>query len=142
MATGSVGVWRTVFRAFDRDGSGRVDRPELVRALRHLGGEWTEAHIATMLDQYDADGRNALTFDQFLSLVTGGPALVDPELVRAFRAMDLDGDGAITAQELKALFDAAGVDAREEIDAFMLEGDLNGDGRIDFGEFMKLARQG
>lgn len=139
--TGSVMVWKTVFRAFDRDANGRVDRQELAGALRRLGGEWTDAHIADQLDRYDADGRNALTFDQFLALVTGGPELVDPELVRSFRAMDLDGDGVITAHELKSLFDAAGVDARAEIDEFMTEGDLDGDGHIDFGEFLKLARQ-
>lgn len=132
-------VWRTVFRAFDRDASGRVDRAELTRALKSLGGEWTEAHIANQLDSYDADGRNALSFDQFLGLVTGGPALVDPELVRAFRAMDLNGDGAITPDELTSLFDMAGVNAQAEIDAFIEEGDLDGDGKIDFGEFMKLA---
>jgi Ca2+-binding EF-hand superfamily protein len=139
MSEATVGVWRTVFRAFDRDGSGRVDRAELSRALRNLGDAWTDERIAAELDKYDADGRNALTFDQFLQLVTGGPALVDPELVRAFRAMDLNGDGAITPDELKSLFDLAGVNAQAEIDAFILEGDLDGDGQIDFGEFLKLA---
>lgn len=141
MASESVLVWKTVFRAFDRDGSGRVDRQELVRALKGLGGEWTEKKVAELLDHYDADARNALTFEQFLALVTGGPTLVDPELVRSFRAMDLNGDGAITADELKALFDAAGVNAQEEIDAFIEEGDLDGDGQISFGEFMTLADQ-
>ncbi len=139
MSDTSVGVWRTVFRAFDRDSNGRVDRPELSRALHNLGAEWTDDRIAGLFDQYDADGRNALTFDQFLSLVTGGPALVDPELVRAFRAMDLDGDGCITANELKSLFDMAGVNAQVEIQEFIDEGDLDGDGRIDFGEFIVLA---
>lgn len=140
MAAESLAVWRTVFRAFDRDANGRVDRQELTRAMKMLGEGWSEKRVAETLDRYDADGRNALTFDQFLALVTGGPDLVDPELVRSFRAMDLDGDGAITAHELKGLFDAAGVNASAEIDEFIAESDRDGDGRISFGEFLALAR--
>lgn len=135
----NLSVWRTVFKAFDRDNNGRVDHGELTRALKHLGGGWTEARITEALDSYDTDASGDLSFEQFVLLVTGRPPPVDPELVRAFRAMDLDGDGAITARELKSLFDAAGVNAQAEVDAFVAEGDLDGDGRISFEEFLRLA---
>ncbi len=139
MSTESAAVWRTVFRAFDRDANGRVDREELVRVLTRLGEGWTEVKIADMLDRYDADARNALTFEQFLAMVTGAPPLADPELVRSFRAMDLDGDGKISSDELEALFVAAGVQASAELEAFVQEGDRDGDGQIDFEEFVRLA---
>lgn len=132
-------IWRTVFKAFDRDNNGRVDREELTRALKHLGGEWTEDRISEAMDSYDTDASGDLSFEQFFLLVTGAPPPVDPELVRAFRAMDLDGDGAITAAELKSLFDAAGVNARAEVEEFLAEGDANGDGRITFDEFLVMA---
>lgn len=135
----SKAVWKTVFQAFDRDNSGRIDPRELHRALKNLGAGWTEKRIKEKLDSYDTDASGDLTFEQFYNLVTGAPPTVDPELVRAFRAMDLDGDGAITAYELKGLFDAAGVNAMAEVEAFIEEGDLDGDGRITFDEFLKIA---
>lgn len=135
----NLSVWRTVFKAFDRDNNGRIDRGELTRALKHLGGSWSEERITEALDSYDADASGALTFEEFLLLVTGQPPPADPELVRAFRAMDTDGDGAITASELQTLFNAAGVNAAEEVRRFVEEGDLNGDGRITFDEFVRLA---
>ncbi|MEZ4316826.1 MAG: EF-hand domain-containing protein [Myxococcota bacterium] len=138
----SKAVWRTVFSAFDRDHNGRIDRNELTRALKNLGGEWTETRIRDAFDSYDADASGGLNFEEFFALVTGAPAPANPELVRAFRAMDLDGDGAITANELKGLFDAAGVNAQAEVDEFIREGDLDGDGRITFDEFLKLAAGG
>lgn len=133
-------VWRTVFNAFDRDGNGRIDRDELRRSLKSLGGRWTDERLDTSFDAYDADASGELSFEQFFLLVTGQPPPVDPELVRAFRAMDLDGDGVITAQELKSLFDAAGVNAQAEVQAFVEEADLNGDGKITFAEFLKMAK--
>lgn len=132
-------VWRTVFKAFDRDHNGRIDREELTRALRNLGGSWTKERIADHLDAYDADGQGALSFEQFYALVTGSQRLVDPELVRAFRAMDIDGDGRITAEELKGLFSAAGVNAEAEIAEFVAEADHNKDGSITFDEFLTIA---
>lgn len=130
-------VWRTVFKSFDRNNDGRVDHAELGRALRALG--WSERHVTDTLDAYDTDASGDLSLDEFMALVTGQPAPVDPELVRAFRAMDLDGDGAITASELKVLFDAAGVNAAEEVRAFVAEGDRDGDGRVTFDEFLRMA---
>lgn len=132
-------VWRTVFNAFDRDGSGRIDREELVKALRRLGGEWTKERIADALDGFDADGQGSLDFQQFYVMVTGGQPLVDPELVRAFRAMDVDGDGQITAEELSGLFAAAGVNAKAEIAEFVAEADSDRNGVITFDEFMAIA---
>lgn len=134
-------VWRTVFNAFDRDHNGSIDHDELTRALKNLGGGWTKDRIRDALDAYDTEAKGALSFDQFYLLVTGAPPTVDPELVRAFRAMDLDGDGAITAYELKGIFDAAGVNAQSEIDEFIAESDLDGDGRITFDEFLKMAER-
>lgn len=134
-------VWRTVFKAFDRDSSGRIDRTELTRALRNLGGKWTPDRIATALDQYDADALGALTFAQFKALATGADPLVDPELVRSFRALDLDGDGQITVEELIGIFRAAGVEADGDVVSFVREADTNQDGAIQFDEFIALARQ-
>ena len=134
-----MGVWRTVFEAFDRDDSGRVDHEELARGLKNLGKSWSKARVSELLDSYDLDARGGLTYEQFLLLVQGEAPPVDPELVRAFRAMDLDGDGAITAEELGQVFRAAGVNATAEIHAFIEESDLNRDGKVTFEEFLQMS---
>jgi calmodulin len=52
---------------------------------------------------------------------------------------DKDGDGYITAVELKLVMKQLGEDLSEEqLNDMMREADSNGDGRIDFNEFCKM----
>lgn len=57
-------------------------------------------------------------------------------LKREFDAIDTDGDGFISEPEFAAHF--PGLPA-EAIGALELEGDVNGDGRFSFEEFVRLT---
>ena len=57
----------------------------------------------------------------------------------AFFRFDKDNDGSIDRNELKAMIAATGKNASDsEIDAMFKKGDIDGDGRIDLVEFIKL----
>ena len=61
------------------------------------------------------------------------------ELKQIFRMFDLNGDGLITKQELKQGLHKLGERLNDvEIDALMEEADIDGDGNIDYGEFVEL----
>jgi len=60
----------------------------------------------------------------------------EEELRRAFNLFDIDGDGVITAAELKTVMHALGSDlTNEEIDLLIREADYDGDGTISLNEF-------
>ena len=61
------------------------------------------------------------------------------EFREIFNLVDRDGGGSITASELGELMDTLGIDASpEEIEAMIKEIDQDGDGDIDFEEFVAV----
>ena len=60
-----------------------------------------------------------------------------------FKIFDRDNNGRLDASELKAVMSAV-INAEvtdEEVEAMIREADLNGDGVLDPGEFIKIMRQ-
>jgi hypothetical protein len=81
---------------------------------------------ASQFDNPDSPGgRSTTVWDEILKA----------ETVRSFSDLDKDGDGFITASELRQ---ALGKDV--SIDALIKEADKNGDGKIDYQEFSDLLR--
>ena len=61
------------------------------------------------------------------------------EITDAFKIFDRDGNGYIDAKEFKQVVTRMGnCLTNAEADEFMLEADLNGDGKLDFNEFMQM----
>ena len=58
------------------------------------------------------------------------------ELQRAFSTLDISKTGKITREELFAGFQAYTDEARDEVDAIFKEVDLDGNGEIEFSEWI------
>ena len=64
------------------------------------------------------------------------------EIREAFKIFDRDGNGYIDAKELKHVVTRMGeVLTNEEADEFMKEADLDGDGKLDYNEFVTMMLQ-
>ncbi len=64
------------------------------------------------------------------------------ELKQAFAAMDTNGDGQVTKEELKSLLSQLGEAVDDAvIDEMIKIADVNGDGKVDFNEFVKAATE-
>ena len=64
------------------------------------------------------------------------------ELKTAFAAMDTNGDGQVTKEELKALLSTLGESVDDaDFDEMIKIADVNGDGKVDFNEFVKAATE-
>ena len=54
-----------VFKSFDRDGSGSIDRDELSRLLEALGQEQGEDELAVALEVIDVNHSGRISWDEF-----------------------------------------------------------------------------
>ena len=64
------------------------------------------------------------------------------ELKQAFAAMDTNGDGQVTKEELKSLLSQLGESVDDAvIDEMIKIADVNGDVKVDFNEFVKAATE-
>ncbi|XP_071448736.1 calmodulin-like [Hetaerina americana] len=136
--------FRDAFRLFDKDGDGSITQEELGRVMRSLGQFATEEELQQMLTEVDIDGDGNFSFDEFVEIVSNMGTAADKtadeeekELRDAFRVFDKHNRGYISASDLRAVLQCLGEDlSEEEIEDMIKEVDVDGDGRIDFYEFV------
>uniref|UniRef100_A0A674DCE4 EF-hand calcium-binding domain-containing protein 7 n=1 Tax=Salmo trutta TaxID=8032 RepID=A0A674DCE4_SALTR len=80
-----------------------------------------------------------LNFDDFCEIVKNERPTEAHELMRAFRKMDINGDGYISHSELHIVLTSRGEKmAAKEVDAIFSLADTNKDGKLDYAEFCRL----
>ena len=88
-------------------------------------------------------GNGEIDFEEFLQMMSKKIKDTDTEeeIRDAFRIFDKDGNGLISANELKQLMANLGEKLTdEELDEMMREADLNGDGHIDYeGKYLQTT---
>jgi calmodulin len=63
----------------------------------------------------------------------------EEEMLEAFKVFDTDGNGSITADELRQIFHNLGEKLTdEEIEDMIKEADTDGDGEINYHEFVRM----
>jgi len=133
---------RDTFMALDGDGNGLLTAAEIKDGL--LASGMKEPHdLHEIMEGIDSDGNGVIDYTEFLAATLDQRKYLHEDVCRtAFRLFDRDGDGRISHAELKA-FMTQNDDASAECVADLLrEVDRNGDGVIDFEEFMHMMRGG
>ena len=110
--------------------------------MRSLGQNPTEAELQEMIAEVDANGNGNIDFPEFLKLMEKkmkDPKDSEKELRDAFKVFDKDGNGFISAQELRHIMTSLGEKlTEEEVDQMIQEADTNGDGQVDYNEFVNM----
>jgi calcium-dependent protein kinase len=92
-----------------------------------------------MMRSIDVDGNGLIDYNEFVAATMQLNRLEQEELLqRAFRQLDADGSGSITVDELSAAL--AQFNLVDDAKAMMALADVNGDGTIDYREFVELMR--
>lgn len=137
----TIKEFREAFALFDKDGDGSISVSELGIVMRNMGQNPTEAELKQMIQEVDADGNGLIDFAEFVTLLARkmNNTDKDAEIREAFNVFDKDGSGKISGDELRSIMKSLGEDlTEEEIQQMMREADKNGDGEIDYEEFVQL----
>ena len=133
--------YREAFALFDKNGDGTITVTELGTVMRSLGNNPTETELQDMINEVDADGNGTLEFDEFCQLMAR--QMIDSnqqeeELKQRFAMFDKDGNGTIDREELRDVMQQLGEKLSEEdIEEMIQDADQNGDGLIDYNEFVR-----
>lgn len=135
-----IADFRAAFNLYDKDGDGKITAKELEEAMRSLGVELTKEGIRDMINGVDIDLNGMIGFDEFIAMKMRNKKSTDTQrLQEAFQRFDKDGDGYITQGELKlAMTELGNQLTEEELRAMIEYADVDGDGKVDFTEFLRM----
>ncbi|KAL5627521.1 hypothetical protein BROUX41_003674 [Berkeleyomyces rouxiae] len=139
-----VSEFKEAFSLFDKDGDGQITTKELGTVMRSLGQNPSESELQDMINEVDADNNGTIDFPEFLTMMARKMKDTDSEeeIREAFKVFDRDNNGFISAAELRHVMTSIGEKLTdEEVDEMIHEADEDGDGRIDYNEFVQLMMQ-
>lgn len=141
---------RDIFTALDTNGDGLLTTEELQSGLERAGLGKAAEDLHAICDGVDTDGSGVIDYTEFLAAALDKRSYLSEQACRtAFKVFDLDGDGKISVEELRALLEDDGhadllgtregrEGGTERAARLLMEVDCNGDGMIDYQEFMKM----
>ncbi|KAJ8308440.1 hypothetical protein KUTeg_013314 [Tegillarca granosa] len=127
--------FRDAFFMFDKDGDGRITPQELGAVLKSLGQNPTDLELRDLINEVDADGNGTIEFNEFLTMMSKKRTETQDmqEISDAFKMFDKNGDGVISAAELRQVMINMGERLSDkEVDDMIREADLDGDGEINY----------
>ncbi|KAH7445583.1 hypothetical protein KP509_01G015900 [Ceratopteris richardii] len=136
-----IAEFKEAFSLFDKDGDGNITMLELGTVMRSLGQDPTDAELQEMINEVDADRNGTIDFPEFLGLMARKLKDTDSEeeLREAFKVFDKDQNGYISAAELRSVMANLGEKLTdEEVDEMIREADIDGDGQVNYEEFVKM----
>jgi calmodulin len=166
-----VDFYRETFNQYDKDGGGELTLMELFPLLTELGKEPKTViqrdKLTELLGEIDEDGSGEIDFSEFLQLMRrfldesdAAQLLKEKDMVKRTRfepeevaqwrdifiKFDDDKSGAFDHQEGKMLLQAVGINLNERTmhDRYLAifnEVDEDGDGNMDFPEFLHIMRK-
>ncbi len=133
---------KDTFKQLDKNGDGSLTLEELRSGLADVkNGE----EILALMQAADTDHSGTINYTEFLAATMDAQIFMREENLRtAFQMFDKDNSGKIDATEVKALLE--GDEFKDQIstgqiDKIIGDVDVNGDGEIDFEEFLQMMRK-
>ncbi|KAF7655388.1 hypothetical protein LDENG_00056880 [Lucifuga dentata] len=112
-----------------------ASKQQLCRVLQQAGRNPSKA----TLSKYWTPKIAKLNFDDFCEILKCEKKTEEHELMRAFKKMDVNGDGYITHSQLEKVLTTRGEKmSAEEVDTIFAVADINKDGKFHYAEFCRL----
>ena len=128
----------TLFRSLDVNGNGVLSKKELKEGFIRLFGNRIkniDAELDKMIAEVDLDGPGEISYEEFTLAAIGKQRLMERKrLEEVFRSLDIDHNGTIEIEELRAVLSRFRIDDAT-LQKFLSDCDTNNDGHIDIEEF-------
>jgi len=132
---------KKIFQELDKDGNGSVSLEELHTGL---GERENGEQLLTILQAADTDGNGTINYTEFIAATMDAKIFMrDSYLKTAFNMFDTDNSGKISGDEINKLLSGdefKDIYTPDQLAEAIAEVDKNGDGEIDFEEFMEMMK--
>lgn len=132
--------YKDAFEMFDRDKDGTITAKELANVMCSLNQDPTEEELNEMIAEVDLDGNGEIDFEEFVTLMNRRSKETDTEeeVLNAFKVFDKEGNGLISITDLRHIMMTLGDQLNEEeVDDMLREADTDGDGFINYEDFIR-----
>ena len=128
---------KNIFSEIDTNNDGTISLEEMKNAIKKIKNkDIKENEINDIFKGIDTDESNQIEFTEFISAsLEKSKYLKEERLIEIFTILDKDKSGKISKKEVKEALHKEKV-TDEEINRFIDKFDLNGDGEIDYNEFV------
>ncbi|KAJ7360466.1 Myosin light polypeptide 6 [Desmophyllum pertusum] len=102
---------KDAFSLFDKDGDGKVDKPQVADILRSVGLNPLNHDLEKVTENLKSIKTKRIAFEEFLPIyvpLTKKRAGSAEEFIEALKMFDRDGNGHISAAELRRMLTALG----------------------------------
>lgn len=138
---------KQVFRLIDTNGDGKLSPLEVKQVLVSLGHEKAEAaeEAEGIVREMDCDGDGFVDLDEFMVVIDAENGISRESVtMAAFKVFDADGNGFISAHDLKTVLRRLGCgNCTAKHCTKMIEAvDTDGDGFVNFEDFKVMMTAG
>jgi Ca2+-binding EF-hand superfamily protein len=131
---------KEAFNLFDEDGDGYITIDDLIKALKYLGKDPADPEMKDLISEVKTETINC---QEFLDLMEKAIIGTDNQLHAAFNDMDKDGDGLLSADDIKQYLEKAFGDddviSSDEYTKTIMETCGNNQ-RLDYNGFVKMMK--
>ena len=134
-----INTLKKTFQTIDNSKDGQITFEELKNGLIQLkSNKMNEKDIRELFDLIDVDQNGKIDYTEFLAATIQKKNYLKKErLLEAFSVFDKDNSGQITKNELLEALKAE-KSQEKEVEKYIQAVDKNGDGKIDYKEFLDL----
>ncbi|XP_067682428.1 calmodulin-like [Haliotis asinina] len=139
LAPDEVEAYIDIFKVFDEEGKGYLTASDFSRVGNILNTN--NVDTSDICSSFDINGDGKVTLGELLTVVTcmNQKTNTETEMAHVFRLLDKNSDGSLDKEELKQLMTSLGKQlSQKEVDELIMKFDSDLDGRLQYGEFVKM----
>ena len=133
-----VKILKEIFENLDINKDGTLTLDEMKKGLEKLKDKNVDIDVKSIFKGIDTDSSGRIDYTEFLaSSINQKEFLRQERLNEAFKMLDKKGTGKISKEEIKKALKLDNVNEKT-IEYYIQKYDLNGDGNIDYNEFLNM----